>query len=138
MSGAWLVGLLCGPLCLLACVGGEQATPSREAVSKDSMVVVLNMERKIKPEFVSAFRASFEKCKTKTVHEPGCLSYGMYQSYTDSTIFFIEEEWKNDGELAKHGQTEHLKVHLAEIKDMGDPNHQGLRRKLFIDPAVNP
>lgn len=101
------------------------------------MKVVLNIQKKVKPEYVSALQASFEKCKESTVKEAGCISYGMYQSYTDSTLFFIEEVWKNEGELAKHGQTDHLKLHLSEVKDMNDPDFKGFRRMIYVCPEVN-
>ncbi|HIX74358.1 MAG TPA: antibiotic biosynthesis monooxygenase [Candidatus Parabacteroides intestinipullorum] len=123
----------------MACSGGvsSEGQAASPAMDKSTMEVVLNIQKKVKPEFVSAFRASFEKCKVSTVKEPGCISYGMYQSYSDSTLFFIEEVWKNDGELAKHGQTDHLKLHLSEIKDMNDPGFNGFRRKIFVCPEAN-
>ena len=77
------------------------------------------------------------KCKESTLLEPGCIDYGMYQSLTDSTEFFIAETWKNDGELQKHGETAHLKQHLNEIKDMGDPSYKGSFRKIYVCPSVN-
>ena len=88
-------------------------------------------------ECVSALKESFLKCKESTLLEPGCIDYGMYQSLTDSTEFFIAETWKNDGELQKHGETAHLKQHLNEIKDMGDPSCKGSFRKIYVCPSVN-
>ena len=82
-------------------------------------------------------KESFLKCKESTLLEPGCIDYGMYQSLTDSTEFFIAETWKNDGELQKHGETAHLKQHLNEIKDMGDPSYKGSFRKIYVCPSVN-
>ena len=105
--------------------------------NKESMEVVLNIKRKVKPECVSALKESFLKCKESTLLEPGCIDYGMYQSLTDSTEFFIAETWKNDGELQKHGETAHLKQHLNEIKDMGAPSYKGSFRKIYVCPSVN-
>lgn len=134
-----LFGIVGSVIGLMACSGGasSEGQAASPAMDKSTMEVVLNIQKKVKPEFVSAFRASFEKCKVSTVKEPGCISYGMYQSYLDSTLFFIEEVWKNDGELAKHGQTDHLKLHLSEIKDMNDPGFNGFRRKIFVCPEAN-
>lgn len=73
----------------------------------------------------------------KHVARTGMYDYGMYQSLTDSTEFFIAETWKNDGELQKHGETAHLKQHLNEIKDMGDPSYKGSFRKIYVCPSVN-
>lgn len=86
--------------------------------NKDSMEVIMNLHRKVKPECIAAFKASFAECTASTLQEPGCLDYGVYQSPADSTEFLIHEHWKNQGELDKHGQTEHLKKHVATTKDM--------------------
>jgi quinol monooxygenase YgiN len=104
------------------------------ADQKQSLPVVMNLTRKIKPEFVSAFRDSFEKCRVGTLQEPGCLNYVMYQSYTDSTEFFITETWGNKGEHLKHMETEHLKIHLQEIKGMSD---QSGGVSIYVCPHVN-
>lgn len=101
------ISMACVLIALSGCTNGGS--------NKESMEVVLNIKRKVKPECVSALKESFLKCKESTLLEPGCIDYGMYQSLTDSTEFFIAETWKNDGELQKHGETAHLKQHPDEI-----------------------
>ena len=101
------------------------------------MMVQLNIVRKMKPGSAAAFIASFQKCKESTVKEPGCIDYSIYQSVEDSTVLFIAETWKNEGELAKHGETEHLKIHAAEAKGMADPNGKGSFQKIYICPKAN-
>lgn len=130
--------------CVLIALSGCTNSSDNEGVAtnccandKESLEVVLNIKRKVKPEHVPAFKASFLKCAESTLKEPGCIDYGMYQSLTDSTEFFIAETWKNDGELQKHGETAHLKQHLSEIKDMGDPSYKGNFQKIFVCPNVN-
>lgn len=123
------ISMACVLIALYGCTNGGS--------NKESMEVVLNIKRKVKPECVSALKESFLKCKESTLLEPGCIDYGMYQSLTDSTEFFIAETWKNDGELQKHGETAHLKQHLNEIKDMGDPSYKGSFRKIYVCPSVN-
>ena len=113
------ISMTCVLIALSGCTNGGS--------NKESMEVVLNIKRKVKPECVSALKESFLKC----------IDYGMYQSLTDSTEFFIAETWKNDGELQKHGETAHLKQHLNEIKDMGDPSYKGSFRKIYVCPSVN-
>ena len=105
------ISMACVLIALSGCTNGGS--------NKESMEVVLNIKRKVKPECVSALKESFLKCKESTLLEPGCIDYGMYQSLTDSTEFFIAETWKNDGELQKHGETAHLKQHLNEIGAAG-------------------
>ena len=52
-------------------------------------------------------------------------------------MLFIAETWKNEVEHGKHGETEHLKTHLAEIKDMADPNAKGSFQKIYVCPKAN-
>ena len=110
------ISMTCVLIALSGCTNGGS--------NKESMEVVLNIKRKVKPECVSALKESFLKCKESTLLEPGCIDYGMYQSLTDSTEFFIAE-------------TAHLKQHLNEIKDMGDPSYKGSFRKIYVCPSVN-
>ncbi|MDR0429523.1 MAG: antibiotic biosynthesis monooxygenase [Tannerellaceae bacterium] len=133
-----IASLICSLVILSGCStpGQKTETASCEA-DKASMKLVMNLTRKVKPEHVSAFKASFEKCKVETLNEPGCLDYGMYQSYTDSTEFIIVETWENKGEHLKHMETEHLKVHIQEIKDMGDPNFKAANTNIYVCPNVN-
>ena len=108
------ISMACVLIALSGCTNGGS--------NKEYMEVVLNIKRKVKPECVSALKESFLKCKESTLLEPGCIDYGM---------------WKNDGELQKHGETAHLKQHLNEIKDMGDPSCKGSFRKIYVCPSVN-
>ena len=74
------ISMTCVLIALSGCTNGGS--------NKESMEVVLNIKRKVKPECVSALKESFLKCKESTLLEPGCIDYGMYQSLTDSTEFF--------------------------------------------------
>ncbi|HSM48206.1 MAG TPA: antibiotic biosynthesis monooxygenase family protein, partial [Draconibacterium sp.] len=59
---------------------------------KDSMNVVMRFEIKVKPEYVSFLKQSFDECRTKVLEqEPGCLDYSLFQSYNDSTLFCLTE-----------------------------------------------
>ncbi len=107
------------------------------ADNKSEMLYVMNIVRKVKPEHVATFRESFEKCKIGTDQEPGCVDYNMYQSYTDSTVFFIAETWKNKGEHIKHGSTDHLKIHIEEIRGINDPDFKSITYEMCICPCVN-
>jgi hypothetical protein len=50
--------------------------------NKDSMNVVMRFEIKVKPEYVSFLKQSFDECRTKVLEqEPGCLDYSLFQSY---------------------------------------------------------
>jgi len=87
---------------------------------KDSVEVIMNIPVKLKPEFVSAYKAAFEKCRTETLKEEACLAYDLFQSYKDSTEFHLFERWKNKPGHLAHMQTPHIKVYFEEIRGMQD------------------
>ena len=64
------ISMACVLIALSGCTNGGS--------NKESMEVVLNIKRKVKPECVSALKESFLKCKESTLLEPGCIAYGMY------------------------------------------------------------
>lgn len=114
-----------------------KTTEANCADSKSSMRVVLNIQRKIKPEFIAAYKEAFEVCRALTLQEEGCLDYTLYQSYTDSTMFALEETWTNEGALAKHNEAEHLKVLREITKDMPDPDFKSKVARIYVCPCVN-
>ena len=88
---------------------------------KDSMLVVMRFEIKVKPEYVSFLKQSFDACKVEVLaKEPGCLDYSMFQSYNDSTVFCITETWATKADHDAHMQLEHTKKHIAETRDIRD------------------
>jgi len=87
---------------------------------KDSLEIIMNIPLKVKPEFVSAYKAAFDKCRAETLKEEACLAYDLFQSYQDSTEFHLFERWKNKPGHLKHMETEHLKLYFQEIRGMQD------------------
>ena len=83
------ISMTCVLIALSGCTNGGS--------NKESMEVVLNIKRKVKPECVSALKESFLKCKESTLLAPGCIDYGMYQSLTDSTEFLSPRLGKTTG-----------------------------------------
>ena len=64
------ISMACVLIALSGCTNGGS--------NKESMEVVLNIKRKVKPECVSALKESFLKCKESTLLEPvlflGCIT----------------------------------------------------------------
>lgn len=107
-----------------SCTSGPKTNVSGDdcAYNRDSMIVVMRFERKVKPEFVAFFKQSFDNCKAEVLaKEPGCLDYSLFQSYTDSTLFCLTEAWATKGAHNAHMELEHTKKHIAEIKGINDP-----------------
>ena len=114
-----LTGILA--ISVLACTPGtqnKQRCTHASCAPTDSMNIVLDLHRKVKPECVQAFKTAFAECKKETIKEAGCMDYGVYQSTEDSTEFFIHEEWTDQSALDKHGQTSHLKAFITLSNDM--------------------
>jgi quinol monooxygenase YgiN len=107
--------------------------------SKDSMVVVMRFERKVKPEHVAFFKQSFDECKAKVMElEPNCLDYSLFQSYNDSTLFCLTEAFVTKGDHDYHMLLEHTKKHIAETRTIGDPAFKSKTNYIYwICPAAN-
>ncbi len=106
---------------------------------KDSMVVVMRFERKVKPEHVAFFKESFDSCKEEVMaKEPGCLDYSLFQSYNDSTLFCLTEAWVNKGAHNYHMELEHTKKHIAETRGISDPSFKSSTNYVYwICPEAN-
>ena len=112
--------------CVLVVFTGceTKGTATAEADScvamKDSFEIIMNIPIKVKPEFVSAYKAAFDKCRAATLKEEACMAYDLFQSYSDSTEFHLFERWKNKPGHLNHMETEHLKLYFQEIRGMQD------------------
>lgn len=106
---------------------------------KDSMIVVMRFERKVKPEYVAFFKQSFDACKAEVMKkEPGCLDYSLFQSYNDSTLFCLTEAWATKGAHNAHMQLEHTKKHIAETRNIGDSSFKSKTNYTYwICPGAN-
>ncbi len=107
--------------------------------NKDSMVVVMRFERKVKPEHVAFFKQSFDQCKAEVMEkEPGCLDYSLFQSYNDSTLFCLTEAWVTKEDHNVHMQFEHTKKHIAETREINDPSFKSSTNYIYwICPGAN-
>jgi quinol monooxygenase YgiN len=132
---------LAGIIALSSCTGGsvKEAGNSCCSCNKDSMIVVMRFERKVKPEFVSLFKQSFDACKAEVLSkEPGCLDYSLFQSYSDSTLFCLTEAWRTKGDHNAHMQLEHTKKHIAEIKGINDTTFRSKTNYTYwVCPGAN-
>lgn len=132
---------IAGLLILLSSTGGVKKDTAVNdcAYNKDSMIVVMNFERKVKPENVALLKKSFDVCKAEVLaKEPGCLDYSLFQSYNDSTLFCLTEAWANKGAHNAHMQLEHTKKHIAEIKGINDPTFKSKTSYTYwVCPGAN-
>lgn len=104
-------------------IGLKNSSSQNEcSFNKDSMNVVMRFEIKVKPEYVSFLKQSFDECRAKVIdQEPGCLDYSLFQSYNDSTLFCLTEAWATKGAHNAHMQLAHTKKHISETQGIRDP-----------------
>jgi len=108
-------------LAMWACnTANNESSQCSCAADKDALEIVMNIPIKVKPEFISAYKIAFEKCRTETLKEDACMAYDLFQSYTDSTEFHLFERWKNKPGHQSHMEMDHLKQFFAEIEGMRD------------------
>ena len=107
--------------------------------NKDSMLVVMRFEIKVKPEYVALLKQSFDACKVEVLaKEPGCLDYSLFQSYNDSTRFCITETWATKSDHDKHMKLDHTQKHLAETRGIHDPSFKSTANYVYwICPGAN-
>lgn len=136
-----LFSLACGLLLLSSCCQSSTSDKSSGSccnVSKDSMQIVMNIPMKVKPEFLSAYLAAFDKCQQGTLQEAGVIEYTMFRSLTDSTELFLFERWKDTPSHKAHMETAHFKQYKEEIAGMRDTTYAKKSVVTYVCPAVNP
>ena len=106
------------------------------AAMKDSVEIIMNIPVKVKPEFVSAYKAAFDKCQAESLKEEACLAYELFQSYKDSTEFHLFERWTNKPGHLAHMETEHVKVFFQEIQGMREQTKTSMI-EIAVCPMLN-
>jgi len=77
---------------------------------------------RVRPGVEEHARSLLQGVVARTLEEPGCLVYDLYQSTTDPTEFMFLEEWTSDEALAAHAASTEphrlaLREQLAEVAD---------------------
>jgi len=121
-------------------IGLKNSSSQNEcSFNKDSINVVMRFEIKVKPEYVSFLKQSFDECRAKVLEqEPGCLDYSLFQSYNDSTLFCLTEAWATKGDHNYHMKLAHTKKHISETQGIRDPSFKSKTSYTYwICPGVN-
>jgi quinol monooxygenase YgiN len=121
-------------------IGLKNSSSQNEcSFNKDSMNVVMRFEIKVKPEYVSFLKQSFDECRAKVLEqEPGCLDYSLFQSYNDSTLFCLTEAWATKGDHNAHMKLAHTKKHISETQGIRDPSFKSKTSYTYwICPGAN-
>ncbi len=70
-----------------------------------------------KPGSEELVREALSELVAPTRNEAGCLSYSLYQSSADPTVFVTVESWNEAGDLDAHMKTEHIAATFAKAGD---------------------
>ncbi|WP_375479050.1 putative quinol monooxygenase [uncultured Jatrophihabitans sp.] len=62
-------------------------------------------------------RAALTELVGPTREEAGCLSYSLYQSSDDATVFVTVESWRAPDDLQQHMQSAHIAKTFATAGD---------------------
>ncbi|MDL2308379.1 antibiotic biosynthesis monooxygenase [Bacteroidales bacterium OttesenSCG-928-B11] len=73
------------------------------------MELILNVLKKVKPEYREAYLRLFNECQQATLQENGCLEYALYQSFNNENDFLLFERWASKETHFQHTQTGHFK-----------------------------
>lgn len=69
----------------------------------------------IRPEQrAEATRAALAMARA-TCAEPGCITYRFAADLADPDTFLVFEEWESDEALARHFQSEHMRVFREQL-----------------------
>jgi len=71
-------------------------------------MIYLTATLKIKPGTFDAIREAVMPCIEATRQEPGCISYDLYASVSDSESMIFVERWKSRDALTEHFSMPHL------------------------------
>ena len=70
-----------------------------------------------KPGSEDLVREALTDLVAPTRGEEGCLSYSLYQSSSDATVFITVESWRAAEDLDDHMKTDHIAATFAKAGD---------------------
>jgi (4S)-4-hydroxy-5-phosphonooxypentane-2,3-dione isomerase len=84
-------------------------------------MVVLAVTGMAKPGHEDEVAGIFGKLQAASRQEPGCLMYIVHRHRTDSTRFFIYEQYRDEAALEAHRKSPHFQEYaIAALKDIGE------------------
>ena len=84
-------------------------------------MVVLAVTWMAKPGHEDEVAGIFGKLQIASRQEPGCLMYIVHRHQTDSTRFFIYEQYRDEAALEVHRKSAHFQQYaIAALQDIGE------------------
>ena len=82
------------------------------------MIKVIARNR-IKAGSLPAALSLYGELVEKTVAEPGCISYELFQDHEDHDALVMVEEWESLDALDTHEKSEHFMRIFPKLKELG-------------------
>ncbi len=73
---------------------------------------------KLKHNNIEAFKAVIKPLITQTLLEPGNISYELYVSRTDKSVFTLIEVWQDEAAIDLHNNTEHFLTYVPQLVNL--------------------
>jgi quinol monooxygenase YgiN len=81
-------------------------------------MIIISGSVRIKPERrADAVRGALEMAAA-TAREPGCITYRFSADLADPSRIYIFEEWETAEALARHFETDHMRVFQQSLPDL--------------------
>jgi (4S)-4-hydroxy-5-phosphonooxypentane-2,3-dione isomerase len=81
-------------------------------------MLVLQVNVRVKPEHVNAFRAATAANSKGSLAEPGVARFDVLQNEEDPTRFMLVEAYRSREAIAAHKETPHYRVWVEEATPM--------------------
>ncbi len=89
----------------------------------------------IDPAQRATAEAAFDRMRTATLAEPGCISYQAYVDRADPGTVFIFERWRDQADLDAHFATPHMAEFGAALAGCGV---RGMDVRKYVVSAEGP
>ena len=77
-------------------------------MKKQPLTITIRIQ--VKPGMEEQFKQEYLSIVTLTLDEEGCISYNLYQSQTDPSVFMLYENWVSKQDYHQHLQMSYMKV----------------------------
>ena len=81
-------------------------------------MLIVQVNVRVKPECIEAFRAATLENARRSIHEPGIASFDVLQQAEDSTRFVLMEAYRTAEAPAQHKETAHYQAWRDTVAPM--------------------
>jgi len=100
--------------------GGRRVpgAPGSAWLGYDRSMLILQVNVRVKPEHVAAFREASAANSAGSLAEPGIARFDVLQNEEDPTRFMLVEAYRDRGAVAAHKETPHYRAWVEAVTPM--------------------